>query len=430
VGAALATLAVLAAFAAPPAAAATAVPAGPEPPPVGTAAPDGEPPGPAAGIRAPARCEPPPPDASTEPLPVASRLQLAAAHAVATGRGQVIAVIDTGIAAHERLGGRLAGGGDYLTGGDGLDDCDGHGTAVAGLLAASPHPDDDLVGIAPQARLISIRQSSPSYTVAGADGTARAAGDTDSLAEAIVLAVRRGAGVINVSEAVCLSPERAASAGALLQAALRHAARADVLVVAAAGNTGVGDCTDGAGQVSLPGWYDEDLLAVGAVDPFDRAAAFTVPGPWVDLAAPGTGLRSLAVDGGLTSTGVEGTSFAAPWVAGLAALVRERFPELTARQVADRLVATARPAGGTDEAVGAGVIDPVAALTAEPAVLQPPVAADPVTAVLPGTAPAPPQPGGFAWPGWTALVPVGALVAAAAVAAAAVRGRPRPAAGR
>ncbi len=218
---------------------------------------------------------------------------------------------------------------------------------------------------------------------------------------------------------------RAATSGATLQAALRHAAESDVVVVAAAGNAGVGGCLEAdrqPGQVALPGWYGDDLLTVGAVDALDAAAPFTVPGPWVDVAAPGTGLRSLTVDGGLGG-GLDGTSFAAPWVAGLAALVRERFPHLTARQVADRILATARrPAAGRDDATGRGVIDPVAALTAEPAVLTAdPPAANPA-AVLPGTAPT-----AVARTGRPAadLVPVGMLLAVVGAAAALLRRRPR-----
>ncbi|GAA2550536.1 type VII secretion-associated serine protease mycosin [Pseudonocardia hydrocarbonoxydans] len=398
-----------------------------DPPPVTVAAPAGRPPGPAPGLRSPRSCTPPAsgPPASTDPAP-ARRLQLAAAHRIATGAGTLIAVIDTGVAPHPRLGDRLRGGGDYLTGGDGLDDCDGHGTAVAGLLAASPSADDEVVGIAPGAEVLSIRQSSPSYTVPAADGRQRPAGDVATLAEAVVLAVRSGADVVNVSEAVCLPPDRAAVEGAELHAALRYAEDAGVVVVAAAGNAGVGLCAepgaDAGAQVSLPGWYDE-LVAVGATGPDDAAAPFTVGGRWVDLAAPGTGMRSLAVDGGVTADPVAGTSFAAPLVAGLAALVRERFPELTAAQVVDRILATARrPAGGRDAALGLGVIDPVAALTAEPAVLE--VTDGPAqapTATLAGTDPVgdPPAP----------LPPVdlavlGGLLAVAAATAVGLRRRP------
>jgi membrane-anchored mycosin MYCP len=246
----------------------------------------------------------------------AERLQLAAVHELATGAGVLVAVIDTGIAPHPRLAGRLRGGGDYLAGGDGLDDCDGHGTAVAGLLAAAPSADDEVVGMAPGAALLAIRQSSPSHAVPAPGGGVRPAGDVASLAEAVVLAVGAGADVVNVSEAVCLDPEQAAREGAGLQAALRRAAEADVVVVAAAGNAGVGRCAehDGSGawtgQVALPGWYD-DIVTVGATGPDDRPAPFTVAGPWVDLAAPGTGLRSLAVGGGVTADPVAGTSFSA-----------------------------------------------------------------------------------------------------------------------
>ncbi len=375
------------------AAAPTSIPAPPEPPPVRVGAPAGGTPGAADGLRSPEECEPYP-AGSTEPLDTAParRLQLADAHRIATGAGQLIAVIDTGVAPHPRFGARLRGGGDYLTGGDGLDDCDGHGTAVAGVLAASASDDDEVVGIAPDAELLAIRQSSPSYEVPGPDGRPRPAGDIATLAESIVLAVREGSTVINISEAVCLPPEQAAEEGESLHAALRYAADADVVVVAAAGNAGVGLCADAgtaSGQVSLPGWYDE-LVAVGATGPDDAAATFTVPGRWVDLAAPGTGMRSLAVGGGLTAEPVAGTSFSAPWVAGLAALVRERFPQLSATQVVDRIVATARrPAGGRDDSLGHGVIDPVAALTAEPAVLEvgDDAAGDAPTAVLAGTTP-------------------------------------------
>jgi membrane-anchored mycosin MYCP len=229
------------------------------------------------------------------------------------------------------------------------------------------------------------------------DGGRRAAGDTATLAEAVMLAVRSGADVVNISEAVCLPAARAAAAGAPLQAALRAAAAADVVVVAAAGNVGSGSCTaDGRGQVALPGWYDADVLTVGAIGPDDTPASFTMPGPWVDVAAPGTGLRSLAVGGGTTGD-LDGTSFAAPWVAGLAALVRERFPELSAAEVVDRILATARRAPGGGGALGRGVVDPVAALTVLPARLVPapegPANTAALVAELPGTQPAPaPEP--------------------------------------
>ena len=234
----------------------------------------------------PVRCAPPPAVAEHPGSALAARLRLPAAHALATGRGQRLVVIDTGVAPHPRLAGRLSGLGDVLAGGDGLDDCDGHGTAVAGLIGAAPDPGDGLVGVAPGARILALRQFSP--TVAGADG--QPAGDLPSLATALRQAVDAGATVVNVSGAVCLPAAAAAAAGSPVRAALRAAAAADVVVVAAAGNTGSGGCTaDRPDLVSLPGWYGDDVLTVGAVGPDDRPAEFTVRGPWVDVGGAGHG---------------------------------------------------------------------------------------------------------------------------------------------
>jgi membrane-anchored mycosin MYCP len=341
-------------------------------------------------------------------------LALQQAHDLADGTGIRVAVIDTGITPHPRLA-RLTGGGDYLTGGDGLTDCDGHGTAVAGILAARPDPRDDVVGVAPGAELLAIRQASPSFTVPTPTG-ARPAGDTATLAQALDRAVALGASVVTVSEAVCLDPARAETVGKPLARALRAAAAADVLVVAAAGNVGSGGCTGAAGEVPLPaaaGWspgapLGDGVLAVGATTPEDAAAPFTVPGPWVDLAARGTALRSLAPGAGVTEASLQGTSLAVPVVAGAAALVRQRFPSLTAAEVAQRLVDTARRPTAPSDAVGAGAVDPLAALTALP---LPGSAPDPpaVVAAAPPSAPAPRFP---AWLPLTALALLSILAAA------------------
>jgi membrane-anchored mycosin MYCP len=220
---------------------------------------------------------------------------------------------------------------------------------------------------------------------------------------------------VNVSGAVCLPAAQAATVGEPVRAALGRAIAADVVVVAAAGNIGGGGCAagDGPPQVSLPGWYGDDVLAVAAVGPDDRPATFTVPGPWVDVAAPGTDVRSPTAGTTLT-----GTSFAAPYVAGLAALVRERYPDLTAHEVADRITATARrPPGGRNDAVGHGALDPVAALTAEPAPVRGVETGPDAVVPLPRKAPDP-EPRG--WP----LAALALLLAAAG--AAALRLRPEP----
>ncbi|WP_433504233.1 S8 family serine peptidase [Pseudonocardia halophobica] len=340
-------------------------------------------------------------------------LPLAEVHALADGTGIRVAVIDTGVAPHPRLA-RLTGGGDYLTGGDGLADCDGHGTAVAGLLAAAPSPDDDVAGVASGVEVVAIRQASPSFTVTTASGETLPAGDTASLAQAVLRAVGLGASVVTISEAVCLDAGRAAVVGRPLRAAVRAAKAADVLVVAAAGNVGSGGCTGEPGEVPLPaaagfaggpGVLDDGVLAVAAATPEDAPAPFTVHGPWVDLAARGTGLRSLAPGSGLTGPDLQGTSLAVPIVAGTAALVRQRFPALGATAVAERLVATARRVpGGRSDALGAGVVDPLSALTLLPAADQ-----RPATSAVASRPPANPTP---AW------VPIAAVTALCVLAGA------------
>ncbi|MGH8917623.1 MAG: S8 family serine peptidase, partial [Actinomycetes bacterium] len=182
------------------------------------------------------------------------------------------------------------------------------------------------------------------------------------------------------SEAACFHAERNQVNAQDLQAAVHYAAESNVVVVVAAANLSDQCQQNNPGQVttiSSRGWFDDDVLTVAATDENDEAAEFSIRGPWVDVAAPGTGAVSLDVAGpGLTTTlvnpngqrsAIDGTSFAAPYVAGLAALVRDRFRNLTARQVMHRIEQTAQGAAGPDgrnEALGYGIINPVAALTA------------------------------------------------------------------
>lgn len=393
----------------------------PGPPPARAAAPSGARPTPETSQLGPTRCGPPASATAEFPADAGERLQLARLHRVATGKGQRVAVIDTGVSAHPSLAGRLVGGGDYLSGGSGLEDCDGHGTAVAGIIAARPPAGAPagMSGMAPDAEVLSVRQSSNVLRITDRSGARVSPGNTTTLAMSIVLAVEQGATVINVSEAACVGAADAPGIGDLVHAALDFAAARDVVVVAAAGNVAEEICA-GHDMVSLPGWYDEDVVAVGATDRFDAPAAFSFRAPYVDVAAPGSGLHSLAAGGGYTTEPLDGTSFSAPWVAGLAALIRERFPQLTARQVADRIIATARPpASGRDGTVGHGVIDPVAALTSSPVVraLDDGAESRPA-ATLPGTTPVPEQPA----PGLPYdVVALGVLVLVGAAAAVRLR---------
>ncbi|BBY79900.1 mycosin-4 [Mycolicibacterium pulveris] len=304
------------------------------------------------------------------------------------GGGQTVAIIDTGVSRH-RLLPHLIPGGDYVSSGDGTDDCDGHGTIVAGIVGAAG--DGAFQGVAPDATIIGIRQSSTKFRAVD-DATGSGFGDVDTLAMAVRTAADMGATVINVSSVACLPAEDLLDDRAL-GAALAYAVDVkNAVVVAAAGNVGgLGQCPQqnpvdptqagrpdwaGVRVVVSPAWYDDYVLTVGSVTPNGTASKFTLAGPWVDVAAPGEGIVSLDPDGeGLVdelpaaggASPIAGTSYAAPVVTGVAALLRARSPELTARQVMQRIEATARPpAAGWNPVVGHGVVDPVAAVTGRP----------------------------------------------------------------
>jgi membrane-anchored mycosin MYCP len=327
---------------------------------------------------------------TVEPSPWGqTRLRFDELRKFATGKGQVVAVIDTGVNPHPRLAGRLTDGGDYLQGQTSLFDCDGHGTLVAGIIAAADDPTTGFKGIAPDAGILAIRQSSGVFEVKLLDKRTQqevtgVPGDTRSLARAVVRAVNLGATVINISEAACFQATANQVNGRDLQAAVHYAAEHNVVVVAAAGNADQsGDCDVPNEQgvvntIASPAWFDDDVLAVAAVAEDGEPAAFSLAGPWVDVAAPGTDVVSLDPAPGsnrLTNFTVsrngqqgpiQGTSFATPYVAGLAALIRERYHNLSARQVIRRIEETALQAPGTDghrDTLGYGMIDPVAALT-------------------------------------------------------------------
>jgi membrane-anchored mycosin MYCP len=328
-------------------------------------------------------------------------LDLAAVWRLSRGAGQTVAVIDTGVARH-RLLPHLIPGGDYVSGGDGTDDCDGHGTVVAGIIGAaeSSTGGSGFSGVAPDATIIAIRQSSLKFAPAGQ--SAPGFGDVDTLAMAVRTAADMGATVINVSSIACVD-DVAALDDRALGASLRYAVDVkNVVVVAAAGNVGgLAQCPeqnpaadpshpgrpdwDSVNVVASPAWYDDYVLTVGSIDARGAPSRFTLAGPWVDVAAPGEDVISLDADGeGLIDTlpflgdpmPIMGTSYAAPVVSGIAALVRARSPYLTARQVMQRIKDTAhRPPAGWDPFVGHGVVDALAAVSGDTS--SEPMAVDP-----------------------------------------------------
>ena len=322
------------------------------------------------------------------------------------GAGQTVAVIDTGVSPH-RLLPHLLPGGDYVSTGDGMQDCDGHGTIVAGIIGATPADASGAAfgGLAPEANIIAIRQSSNVFRPS--DSSAQSGvGDVDTLAMAVRTAADAGASVINISSVACATAEEGIDDQSL-GAALAYAVDVkNVVVVAAAGNVGgPGRCPeqnpppdparpglpdwDTVKVVASPAWYDDYVLTVGSVDHEGNPSSFTLGGPWVDVAAPGESVVSLDPDGeGLIDrvpgsfepVPISGTSYSAPVVSGLAALVRSSSPRLTARQVMRRIEDTAQhPAAGWDPWVGHGVIDALAAVsgggTRTPVPFTPPPAA-------------------------------------------------------
>ncbi|WP_320067461.1 type VII secretion-associated serine protease mycosin [Micromonospora sp. RTGN7] len=269
--------------------------------------------------------------------------------ALATGAGVTVAVIDSGVdRRHPQLAGRVLDGADFLDeGGDGSRDCAGHGTGVASVIVGVPRPGVAFQGLAPRARILPVRVSEQQVVEGRESGRTV---DAVDFARAIRWAVDHNADVLNLS--VVLYADDPA-----VRAAVRYAVARDVVVVAAAGNL-----HEGGDPRPYPAAYD-GVLGVGAIGPDGRRAGFSQTGPYVDLVAPGGEVLTAAPGQGHRRA--EGTSYAAPFVAATAALVREHRPELTAAQVSQRIIATADPApgDGSGDGYGAGVLNPYRAVT-------------------------------------------------------------------
>ncbi|MFC6022185.1 type VII secretion-associated serine protease mycosin [Plantactinospora solaniradicis] len=266
-----------------------------------------------------------------------------------TGAGVVVAVLDSGVDAdHRQLRGRVLAGRDFFLVGDlrGNFDCVSHGTAVGSIIAAGPADGVGFRGVAPGARILPVRITDRELNDQGEPSPI----DPAVVARGIRYAADRGAKVINLS----LSGYGDFPA---IRNAIRYAQSKDALLVAAAGNR-----QDSAPAASYPAAYP-GVLGVGAIDIAGARSSGSQVGDHVDLVAPGTAVVGAARAGGHDY--YDGTSFAAPFVAGTAALVRTAWPELTAAQVAERLMATASPARGgrNSREYGAGVVDPYRAVT-------------------------------------------------------------------
>jgi membrane-anchored mycosin MYCP len=395
------------------------------------------------------------------PTPSQTMMNLPAAWQVSRGDGQLVAVIDTGVWPSLRLP-NVDPGGDYVESTDGLIDCDGHGTLVAGIIAGQPG-EDGFSGVAPAARVLSIRVTSAKFsprTPGGDPLLAQASLEVATLSRAIVHAADLGARVINISAITCLPADRPVDQ-ASLGAAIRYAAvDKDAVIVAAAGNTGpTGSVAGGTScesnpltdlgrpddqrnwasvtSVSIPSWWQPYVLSAASLTPDGQPSKFTMAGPWVGIAAPGENIVSVSNrdDGGLANglpnehqqqIALSGTSYAAGYVSGVAALVRSKYPGMTATQVVRRITATAHNgARAPSNVIGTGTVDPVAALTWElPASPETVVAPTKPVAAPPAPAPKDNTPRTVAFVGTAVLALVVAAVAATTAIAARRRKEP------
>lgn len=294
---------------------------------------------------------------------------------VSKGANVKVAVIDSGIdGKHPDLAGVLVGGRDVSAAGapDGqlsIGAKPEHGTLVATLLAgrghrtasakaspsASPSAStgsstgpDGIVGVAPEAQLLSVSTWLGSTNPGGKT-------DQEQIPEAVRWAVDNGAGVINISLG-STSPEWPQS----WDAAFLYAEQKDVVIVAAAGNRVGGNVQVGA-PATIPG-----VLTVAGLDRKGTASIdSSSQGISIGVAAPAEGLIGGMPGGGYADWA--GTSGATPIVAGVAALIRSEWPEMSAKQVINRIVSTAKDAGvpGKDPLYGFGVLDAEAALKAD-----------------------------------------------------------------
>ncbi|MCX3061786.1 type VII secretion-associated serine protease mycosin [Streptomyces sp. GXMU-J5] len=278
--------------------------------------------------------------------------------ATATGKGVRVAVIDTGVdtknpqltdavdvaegrnflPTKDDKGKKIEGRGNA----HGTTDTVGHGTRVAGIIAARRSKKTGFAGLAPEATIIPIKQND-----------AEGHGTSDELAQAINYAVSAKADVINISQ----DTEKALTADNNLEKAVENAIAKKVVVVASAGNDGLGGKLKKTYPASYPG-----VLAVAASDRNNERAVFSQSGDWVGVAAPGVDMVSTVPGGGHCSD--NGTSFSAPYVAGVAALLKQHHKNWTSKEIVAQIEQTAeRSVAGHDSRVGWGVVDPVKAVT-------------------------------------------------------------------
>lgn len=280
------------------------------------------------------------------------------------GKGVTIAIIDTGVARVPELDGAVVGGTDVSGSGEpdgrtpvGVVDGN-HGSWVASLAGArGTGPRAGMIGVAPEAEILSISVGF---------GASSKVPFVDQIAEAVRWAVDHDADIINMSLTTNQLTWDESWDDAFLYA-FEH----DVVIVVAAGNRGSGTSQVGA-PATIPG-----VLTVGGVDPSGKASlSASTQGISIGVSAPSEKLLGISADGKIVTW--DGTSGAAPIVAGIAALVRSAYPDLDAANVINRIIKTATPAAGAkerpDPIYGYGLVNADAAVNAEvPAVKENPM---------------------------------------------------------
>jgi serine protease len=261
-----------------------------------------------------------------------------------SGSGVIVAVVDTGVQAnHPDLAGQVLPGYQFLHTGStatsgptspAVDD-HGHGTHVAGIIAAVANNAAGVAGAAPGVKILPVKALS-----------ATGGGWDSDVAAGIGWAVANGAKVVNLSVG--------GGGPGLIDVAINDAVANGVIVFAAAGNGGAG------AAASYPG-AGVNAIAVASVDSGMTRSSFSNTGGYVDLAAPGGAILSTAMGSGYST--MSGTSMATPYAAALGALVRARYPAWTVAQVRERILTTADDLGttGKDVEYGCGFLDPVEA---------------------------------------------------------------------
>ena len=258
-------------------------------------------------------------------------LRLPAAWDITTGEapGPLVAVVDSGVVITSDLTGRVTG--QSFAGGRPNDDTLGHGTQVAGIIAASGSDGSGLVGVCWTCRILSLRITDSASVV------------SDRVAQAIDAAVAHKASVINLSlgSRIHTQAERDAVA---------RAVAAGIVVVAAAGS-------DGSSTPVFPAAYP-GVLAVGSVGANRKLAPASNRGSWVSVLAPECG--AALGPHNIADQGFCGTSASAAFASGVAALLRAAVPKADGRDIIAAIQRTARPVAGSEY----GIIDAVAALRA------------------------------------------------------------------